>query len=84
MIVKRQVCKSVHGSKMKRKIRFEVHTMVDMTQCILVQVSVESAAYIFKVPPKLLHTSITSHITSQKTAILKTKMLDFSSSKAEP
>jgi len=58
--------------------------MVDMTQCILVQVPVGSALYIFKVPPKLLHISTTSHITSQKTAILKTKMLDSSSSKAEP
>jgi len=58
--------------------------MVDTTQCILVQVSVESAAYILKAPPKLLHTSTTSHITSQKTAILKTKMLDTPSSKAEP
>ena len=58
--------------------------MVDMTQCVLVQVSVGSAAYIFKVLPKLLHTTTTSHITSQKTVILKTKMLDSSSSKAEP
>ena len=54
-----------------------------MTHCILVQVSVGSAAYIFNVPPKLLHTSTMSQITSQKTDILKTKMVDSSSSKAE-
>jgi len=58
--------------------------MVDTTQCILVQLSVGSTAYIFKVPPKLLHTSTTSHITSQNTVILKTKTLDSSGSKAEP